>query len=112
MIKDITEESEVWITNDNLNQRINTNLFAGMRATTGLVTKSSEHWKYYTNAFEFQGNPAMTGAGYGELDEPNPYLSDDEAPSDRSPNSSIFSNFKMLLTVGGFAFCYKLRHLI
>jgi hypothetical protein len=86
MIKDITEESEVWITNDNLNQTINTNLFAGNRATTGLVTRSSEHWKYYANAFEFEGNPATTGAGYGKLEEPSIYGSDDDEPADRSVN--------------------------
>jgi hypothetical protein len=88
MIKDITEESEVWITNDNLNQAINTNLFAGNRATTGLVTKSSEHWKYYANAFEFEGNPATTGAGFGEHDKPF-YGYDNDEPADRSVNHKI-----------------------
>lgn len=87
MIKDITEESEVWITNDNLNQRINTNLFAGRRATTGLVTKSSEHWKYYCNAFEFEGNPAMRGAGLGEADDYSSSFARDTAePADKSVN--------------------------
>lgn len=54
LIDDLTEESKTWITNDNINIRINEELFSSV-ATTGLVTRSSQHWKFYAMTFSYNG---------------------------------------------------------
>ena len=54
MVNELCEESKIWITNDNINQRINEGLFTTV-ATTGLVTRSSQHWKHYAMTFSFRG---------------------------------------------------------
>lgn len=100
MIKDITEESEVWITKDNLNQKINTNLFEETKATTGLVTRSSEHWKYFASAYEYEGHPNVVR--FGEFDEHNIrdpksiFSSPDDAPPDRSVRFLAFDYLQNL----------------
>jgi hypothetical protein len=54
LVDDLTEESKTWITNDNINIRINEELFSSV-ATTGLVTRSSQHWKFYAMTFSYKG---------------------------------------------------------
>ena len=45
MVQQLHDESHVWITKDNLEDRITPRLFRTM-ATTGLVTRSSNYWRY------------------------------------------------------------------
>ena len=45
MVQQLHDESHVWITKDNLEDKINSRLFRTM-ATTGLVTRSSNYWRY------------------------------------------------------------------
>ena len=59
LVDDLTEESKTWITNDNVNVRINEELFSSV-ATTGLVTRSSQHWKFYAMTFSYKGTSKKT----------------------------------------------------
>lgn len=45
MVQHIYNESHVWVTKDNYEEKINARLFDTM-ATTGLVTRSSNYWRY------------------------------------------------------------------
>ena len=47
MVQQLHEESAVWITKDNIEQRITGRLFDDY-ATTGLVTRTSNYWRYMT----------------------------------------------------------------
>ena len=69
MVQDVHDESRVWITKDNINQRINEDLFES-EATTGLVTRSSQHWRYYALTYEFGPNMLDPDASDNE-DEDN-----------------------------------------
>lgn len=51
LVKDLTAESKVWITEDNLTSLITADLFAAP-ATTGLTTKTSDFWRYHTQSLK------------------------------------------------------------
>jgi hypothetical protein len=53
LIKDLEEESSVWITLDNLDEKINENLFK-TPSTTGLVTKYSENHRWAITSLKLQ----------------------------------------------------------
>lgn len=75
MVQDVHEESRVWITKDNLNQKINEDLFE-TEATTGLVTRSSQHWRYYALTYQFGPN-MLDPDGTGDVEDEEDM--DDEA---------------------------------
>ena len=45
MLYDLNEEKQTWITSKNLDMKINDDLFT-KQATTGLVTRTSQHWRW------------------------------------------------------------------
>ena len=90
----------MWITKDNINQRINLDLFES-EATTGLVTRSSQHWRYYALTYEFGPNMLDPDASDEEEDEDNDdadyqanrrasrnlrKMTEEDFPEDRSTN--------------------------
>ena len=93
LVDDLSEESRVWITNDNVNQRINEGLFSAV-STTGLVTRSSQHWKFYAMTFSFKGVSKKTALLPGQSTDrffrAMPTTSREMAPN-RSVNSIQFS---------------------
>lgn len=45
MLEDLEEEKSTWLSADNLSTKINNELFT-KQATTGLVTRNSQHWRW------------------------------------------------------------------
>lgn len=60
MVDDLCDEVPVWITADNIEQKINSSLFR-TPSTTGLVTKSSQHWRYYALIYDFSTAEMLDG---------------------------------------------------
>ena len=104
MVDELTEESKVWITNDNINQRINEELFSSV-STTGLVTRSSQHWKYFAMTFSYKGVTKKSALLPGQSTDrffralPTPLP---EAVPNRFITSLFFENEIYLLTI----FCH------
>jgi hypothetical protein len=46
LMKDLVDESSGWITKEQINERITPELFACESASTGYMTRETNHWKY------------------------------------------------------------------
>jgi hypothetical protein len=59
IVEDLKREQSVWITMDNIDDKISPFLFQTPTATTGLVTKYSEMWRHYVESDKYEYEKAM-----------------------------------------------------
>jgi hypothetical protein len=86
MLKDLKEEQKVWITLDNMDSVIIPELFGATPTSTGLVTKYSDHWRYYVHPFNIKREMAEIRA-QGGVDEFGRVLPDESYKFDLGDGS-------------------------
>lgn len=71
LVADLVEEQKVWITAENMDKVITPELFSAPQATTGLITRQSDHWRYFAHPDSYKRNMAEIRALPGEDDNGN-----------------------------------------
>ncbi len=74
LAEDLVRESAVWITKDNLDSKITTDLFSKPAATTGIHTRYSNHWRYNAISYNHEIARAL---------EPEKFLADESTAASR-----------------------------
>jgi hypothetical protein len=71
LIADLVEEQKVWITLENMDKVITPALFNAPQATTGLIMRQSDHWRYFVHPDSYKRNIAEIRALPGEDENGN-----------------------------------------
>lgn len=92
LLSDLAEEQKAWVTLENMDEIITPLLFDAPSATTGLITKQSDNWKFFAYPDSFERLVAETRAKGGIAEDGS--ILPDERWKFALHNSSVDENWE------------------